>query len=400
MPPPRGLSLASSLPTWSTARQLGVDLASRLHGEARAGPTRVKGGQPVLAEPVESASPALSVGHDGLIVQVALRTRDAEPPMHRRGPGGKGVELELHAAEPAEELARVGDKVKYARRDVPARVQRREAHAHARAVEDVPEIVIALGVQMRGSVRYDVEPAKRGRAGVECLLGEDHSMAVVVDICEAHPVLPISEDAQPAETSSFQHVGQEQSVAWTVHLVRSNCDGQQARAVARRSDRELAERLCLRVHLHVPLQRQLGEIIFAEAVKVAPVEAGARGRGHDHLADAERKTRLDDVPRAIVVDHSVELRRVERAHCRRDVPRTVCVLARLQNVVQFGDVALHVADSRVAARVDGARGNVKGKHTLGAPLHQHLAQSLADKARATGDDAAQRRARKVGHSCS
>lgn len=53
---------------------------------------------------------------------------------------------------------------------------------------------------------------------VQCALGDDQAVRVVVDVGEAHAVLPVAKGAQHASPTGLEHVGHEEVVARAVHL--------------------------------------------------------------------------------------------------------------------------------------------------------------------------------------
>ena len=167
--------------------------------------------------------------------------------------------------------------------------------------------------------------------------------------------------------------------------MRSDGDGEKRLVVARRHHRLLPFRLTLRILL----QEYLGEIKFALTftVDVVPIESRRRRARHDALGDAVRLARVDHIQRPDVVHRVVHFALVIRPDERSNVPHALCTLTRLVDVVLGGQIALEPHDARVICRVFWLRSYVERHHALGTALDEHLDESTADEAHATGDDA-------------
>lgn len=95
---------------------------------------------------------------------------------------------------------------------------------------------------------------------------------------------------------------------------------------------------------------------------------------------------IDDIQGASVVDLEVQLLRMERAHCRRDMPNTVSALADAEDGVLVTDVTDDILHCGVIPCTCGVGHNVEGDHTMRAALHQHFDQALPNEAGATSDN--------------
>mmetsp|Transcript_26540 Transcript_26540/g.64141 ORF Transcript_26540/g.64141 Transcript_26540/m.64141 type:complete len:299 (+) Transcript_26540:534-1430(+) len=260
------------------------------------------------------------------------------------------------------------------------RVQRGVPHADDGLVEPAPE-------RLRAAVGRDVELPEGRAAGLQRRLAEDEGVAVVVDVGEGDQVLPLPENPQAAGPGGLEEVREHQRVPRAVDLVGRDRDGHQPRGVVHLAEVPLAHRLGPRVlrgeaprRLALVRERQL-LLPQADDVEAPRVEPRRGGGAHHDLLDPELLARLDHVHGPEVVHLLVEIVGIVRADDGRHVEDDVASFEGGHDVLELGQVALHVLDRlRLGCEVGAAPADVERGDVRRASLGEHLDQPLAYEA--------------------
>mmetsp|Transcript_15238 Transcript_15238/g.21413 ORF Transcript_15238/g.21413 Transcript_15238/m.21413 type:complete len:219 (-) Transcript_15238:319-975(-) len=213
-------------------------------------------------------------------------------------------------------------------------MQRCESHFNDCFVKAVPK-------WLRVSVRGDIEFAKCRTAFIQCLLGQNKSVAVVVHMSERDYVLSFPEYAKASCAGSFEQVWEHERVAWAIDLVRSYSDSHEFRRIICLCaisfphglrpgvlSREASRRFALVWELELIFP-------FADDVQIPRVKSSGRRRTHDDLGDAKLLTCTHDINGSEVVHFLVRRLRVKWTYKSRDVEHDIATLKCLLHVFQL-----------------------------------------------------------------